>query len=138
MLPEYEKLYSTSLKQNPFFLYNYGAELNVANQFDKSLEILTECQKQFNDYDLQLLLADNYLKKGEQGKAIQTYEHASDMLPCRFLPLYHLMAIYGESGENEKAAAYANEIVHMQVKVSSSTVAFIREEARKYLKRQGL
>nr|WP_321486270.1 hypothetical protein [uncultured Draconibacterium sp.] len=59
MLPEYEKLYSTPLKQNPFFLYNYGAELNYTKKYDKSIEVLIECVNKFNDYDLQLLLADN-------------------------------------------------------------------------------
>ncbi len=58
MLPEYEKLYPV-LKNNPFFLYNYGAELNVAGEFDKSISKLNECKKRFNDYDLQMLLADN-------------------------------------------------------------------------------
>lgn len=72
MLPEYEKLYSTSLKQNLYFLYNYGAELNFAGSFDKSIDILTECQQRFNDYDLQMLLADNHHKKGETKKAIET------------------------------------------------------------------
>ena len=64
MLPKYKKLHSTSLKQNPFFLYNYGAELNFVGQYYKSIDVLTECKKRFIDYDLQMLLADNNHKEG--------------------------------------------------------------------------
>ncbi len=48
MMPKYERLYFTSLKRNPLFLYNYGAELNVAGKFDRSVGILTECKKYFD------------------------------------------------------------------------------------------
>ncbi|PCH70294.1 MAG: hypothetical protein COC06_05250 [Bacteroidales bacterium] len=133
MLPEYEKLYSASLNRNPFFLYNYGAELNVANRFDKSIDVLTECQQQFNDYDLQMLLADNYDKKGEADKAIQTYQHASNMVPCRFLPLYKLFNIYRLAGAETKAKEIALEIVSKKIKVPSYTVSSIRAEAEEYI-----
>lgn len=134
MLPEYEKLYSTSLKQNPYFLYNYGAELNFVEKFDKSIDILTKCQRHFNDYDLQMLLADNYHKKGETEKAIEIYRHASFMIPCRFLPIYQLFEIYRNAGRKAIAAEYANEIVNKKVKISSLTVNSIKSEAEKYLK----
>ena len=134
MLPEYEKLYSTSLKQNLYFLYNYGAELNFAGRFDKSIDILTECQQRFNDYDLQMLLADNHHKKGETKKAIEIYRYASFMIPCRFLPIYQLFEIYRKEGQKDMAVKYANEIVSKKVKIPSSTVDFIKAEAEKYLK----
>ena len=133
MLPEYRKLYLAFLKRNPFFLYNYGAELNVAGKFDKSIDILTECKKRFNDYDLQMLMADNYCKKGEIEKAIQAYQHASNMIPCRFLPIYQLFKIYREKDQKEIAVKYANEIVDKKVKISSFTVNSIVSEAKKYL-----
>jgi len=138
MLPEYKKLYSTVLKQNPFFLYNFGAELNVAGSFDKSIEVLIECQKQFNDYDLQMLLADNYYKIGEFGKAIRTYQNASNMIPCRFLPLFQLLEIYKDTGNIDLAIKYANEIINKQIKIPSSTILCIQNEARIFLIESGL
>jgi O-antigen ligase len=133
MLPEYKELYLTTLKQNPFFLYNYGAEMNVAGKFDESIAILTSCKKRFNDYDLQMLLADNYHKKGETEKAIQTYQHASNMIPCRFLPIYQLFEIYREEGQKDMAIKYSNEIINKKVKIQSSTVSYIQNEAIKFL-----
>jgi tetratricopeptide (TPR) repeat protein len=134
MLPEYEKLYSTSLIRNPLFLYNYGAELNVAGRFDKSINILNECKRRFNDYDLQMLLADNYFKNGEHKKAIQIYQHASKMIPCRFLPLYKLFEIYQENGQRKNALQYALKIKNKKVKIPSLTVSSIKAKAEEYLK----
>ncbi|MCE5227866.1 MAG: O-antigen ligase family protein [Porphyromonadaceae bacterium] len=134
MLPEYRKLYLTSfLKRNPFFLYNYGAELNVAGKYEESIDILSECQKQFNDYDLQMLMADNYYEKGETEKAIQAYQHASNMIPCRFLPIYQLFKIYREKDQKEMAVKYATEIINKNVKVPSVAVSFIQREASEFL-----
>ena len=134
MIPEYEKLYSTSLIRNPLFLYNYGAELNVAGRFDKSINVLNECKRRFNDYDLQMLLADNYYKNGEPKKSIQIYEHASNMIPCRFLPLYKIFEIYKVNGQREKAIQYAWEIKNKKVKIPSLTISLIKTEAENYLK----
>lgn len=134
MLPEYERLYCNSLMRNPFFLYNYGAELNVAGRFDESISILTECKERFNDYDLQMLLADNYKNKGEPEKAIQTFQYSSGMIPCRFLPLYQIFEIYKVRGKKDLAMKYANEIVNKKVKIPSLTVNSIIAEADEYLK----
>ncbi len=133
MLSEYESLYSTSLKQNPYFLYNYGAELNYIGKIDKSIEILTECTKQFNDYDLQMLLADNYNKKGEKEKAVRTYLLASNMIPCRFLPLYQIFVIYRDNRQNALAKMWAKKILEKEVKVPSVTVTIITDEARDFI-----
>jgi O-antigen ligase len=132
MLPEYKKLYPL-LKTNPFFLYNYGAELDVAGKFDESLDVLAECQEDFNDYDLQMLLADNYYKKGELTKAIETYKYASNMIPCRFLPLYQLFEIYKETGQADMASQYADKIINKKVKIPSGTVSYIQREANAFL-----
>ncbi len=133
MLPEYERLYSTSLKRNPFFLYNYGAELNHIGKFDKSIDILTECQQCFNDYDLQMLLADNYSHVGDTTKAIELYKHAGNMIPCRFLPLYNIFEIYKTSNQNDKAFDYATKIINKKVKVPSATVHSIKIEAQEFI-----
>lgn len=132
MLLQYEKLYP-HLKSNALFLYNYGAELNVVHQHRESLTILNECQIKFNDFDLQMLLADNNYHIGDTTKAIQTYQHAENMIPCRFLPLYRMFEIYIETENVEKATEIAQKIVNKQVKVKSATVETIIESAENYL-----
>lgn len=45
---------------NPYFLYNYTAELNAAGQYGKSLMIAKDCASYWADYDLEMLTAYNY------------------------------------------------------------------------------
>ncbi len=137
MLPRYRRLYFAFLKRNPFFLYNYGAELNVAGKFDESIDILTECKKRFNDYDLQMLMADNYYKKGEIEKAIQVYQHASNMVPVRFLPMYKLVELYKETGRKKNALRLARQIINKIVKIPSPLINTIKYEMRHLIKEEG-
>ena len=133
MLPEYEKLYSTSLKQTPFFLYNYGAELNYTKKYEKSIEILNECASKFNDYDLQLLLADNYTGIKNYQKSEETIKLASDMIPNRFYPLYQLVKLYQTTGQHDKAIKIANEILVKPIKIPSTTIGAIIYEMKEFL-----
>lgn len=134
MLPEYEKLYLDSpLKNHPLFLYNYGAELNHVGHYIQSNAILTECRKKFNDYDLQMLLAYNYEQTGKIGLALQRYQHAVEMIPCRFIPLYRLFKHYKENGNIERAREYAEQIACKQIKIPSPTVRAITLEAKNFL-----
>ncbi|WP_159518343.1 O-antigen ligase family protein [Sunxiuqinia indica] len=134
MLPEYEKLYRDSpLKKQPLFLYNYGAELNHVGHYIQSNAILAECRKKFNDYDLQMLLAYNYEQTGKIGLALQRYQHAVEMIPCRFIPLYRLFKHYKENGNIERAREYAEQIACKQIKIPSPTVRAITLEAKNFL-----
>jgi len=89
--------------------------------------------KKFNDYDLQILLADNYEQTGETELAIQLYHYAAEMIPCRFVPLYRLCLCYKESGDTEKALEYAKLIHRKQVKIPSPTVRAIQLESEKFI-----
>jgi O-antigen polymerase len=133
MLPEYKKLHNTHLKRNPFFLYNYGAELNFAGKYCESIDILLECRELFNDYDLQLILADNYQKTNNITKALETYRNASYMIPARFLPFFRIFEIYKETGQNDLAQQWAEKILNKQVKIPSVTVSYIQNEAKSFL-----
>ena len=135
MLPQYEKLYPY-MKNNSLFLYNYGAELHIAKQYRKSINILNECQNTFNDYDLQILLADNLLHIGDTNKAIQAYQHAANMIPCRFLPLYRQFEILKKIGNTNKAKRIAQEIVTKDIKVNSKTIETIIESAENFLRKE--
>jgi O-antigen ligase len=132
MLPKYEKIYPY-FKRNPLFLYNYGAELNFINEYKRSIEILEECKKSLHDYDVQMLLADNYYNLGEVEKAINAYKHASNMIPSRFLPLYELVKIFKETNKKSLAIEVAKEIRDKPVKIPSSTVNLIKKEINELL-----
>lgn len=133
VLPKYMELYTTFLQKKPSFLYNYGAELNIAGRFKESIEILNECKLYCNDYDIQLLLADNFYKTGDTLNSIKTYRFASAMIPCRFFPAYRLFKIYEETGQCDLAKYYANLVIMKKIKVESRAVSLMRAEAKKYL-----
>jgi hypothetical protein len=133
MLPVYKRLHQL-LAKNELFLYNYAAELNVAERYSKSLQIAYECERFWADYDLQMLIADNYEQQQQYKEAEQYYENAAAMCPVKFMPLYRLAKLYVEAGREDEALALANTILAKRVKVPSPTVSMIRNEMRQMAK----
>jgi len=132
MLPEYQKLYPR-LRHNALFLYNYGAELNIGKRYAESAKILSECRAFYNDYDIEMLMADNHYRLDNVDEAIQAYQYAADMIPCRFLPLFRQFEIHKRSGNAGLATAIAQQMVNKSVKVRSPTVMAMVCEAKAYL-----
>lgn len=129
MLPYYEKM-KPQMQHNPLFLYNYAAELNYIGRYEESLTITEECKLGWNDYDVQMLLADNLENTGQIDQAINAYQHALDMIPCRFEPLESMMTVYLENGDTLKAIMMAEKIIKKPVKVQSFRVEQIRSAAK--------
>ena len=134
VLTDYARLYPFML-ENPLFLYNYGAELHVAGLWTASLSILTECVRGLNDMDVQMLLADNYSRLGEYDRAERHYRRAARMCPNRFMPLYRLVKLYGQTGRDAEARQLAGEIIVKPVKVPSFRVDRMKREMEKYLRK---
>lgn len=132
---KYNDLY-THLSNNSTFLYNYGAWLHHNGYYGESLNALSECQKLFDDYNVELLMADNFKQLGKVKNAIETFEYANTMIPCRFLPLYHTMVIYEGEEDSVNACRVARIIIHKPVKIErSSSIKKIKYEAEVLIKR---
>ena len=132
MLPYYEKM-KPQMKHNPLFLYNYAAELNYIGKYEESLAITEECREGWNDYDVQMLLADNLENIGQIDDAIDAYRHAEDMIPCRFEPLESMMTLYLERGDTLNAIKEAEVVISKPVKVQSFRVEQIKNAAKQLL-----
>lgn len=133
LFTQYALLYE-KLKEDGDFLYNYGAELHYAGQYKKSLDILKECTTLYNDYNVQMLMADNYQQLGFTDKAILRYKYANLMVPNRFLPLYYEMQVHIKERDSIQACKVARTIINKPVKNQKSrTVKKIISEAKKYL-----
>ena len=89
----YNDLYKT-LDKNPYFLYNYATFLFRIRDYERSLEIASECQKYWADYELELLLGNILQLQGNFHAAENHFQEASFMCPSRFIPLYYLMELY--------------------------------------------
>ena len=132
MLPYYEKM-KPQMQHNPLFLYNYAAELNYIGRYEESLSITEECRLGWNDYDVQMLLADNLENTGQIDDAIDAYRHAEDMIPCRFDPLESMMALYLGQGDTLRAIGIATKIVNKPIKISSFRTKEIIDKGYKVL-----
>lgn len=131
MLPYFQYLHdNTCLRENPYFLYNYAAELNYSGKYSESVGIIKECQEYLNDYDVVILLADNYSELNMPDSTLKFARLASLMIPCRFLPLNYMLNAYIEKDYDELAKKVAKEILSKPVKVNSAFVDDIRNDAK--------
>ena len=131
----YEELYQNSfLGQQSAFLYNYGVVLHQAGEYRKSNDILLKCSKKMNDYDVQLLQGYNYLEMENMHCAEGYFKTASNIIPCRLLPLYELFRIYVATGRDDLALETAQNIINMPVKIVSAKTNFIKKRVSNYLK----
>ena len=134
MLSQYNHLHK-SLTNNELFLYNYAAELNVATDYAKSLQIARECERLLADYDLQMLIADNCQELQRYTEAEDHYRKAAAMCPVKFVPLYKLAKLYEGRGDKSQAQAIAEVVLTKKVKILSPTIVTIQKEMRQLMER---
>lgn len=134
LLSEYARLYS-DWNGNPMFLYNYGAVLNMSKKYKSSNNVMIKCTKYLNDYDVQMLIADNYYNMKQWNMANKHYIIANHMIPNRFMPLYKRMLLYTATGNEYSAFCIAQIIINKPVKIPSGTINKIKAEARKVIDR---
>lgn len=135
ILRQYGNLYDR-WSGNYYFLYSYAALLSRKGEYEKSNKILTECQRYFDDCDVQTIVAENHYHLGNWIQAESHYFTAAHMCPNRFFPLYGLYKIYIVLNERNKALEIADSILVKKVKIPSQTVRHIMEEMREYVKRE--
>jgi O-antigen ligase len=132
ILPQYELLYS-HFESDGYFLYNYAAQLNYWGEYEKSLKYADKCILSLNDYDIQMLIADNYHNLSDWVQGLEHYELASRMCSNRFMPLYKMTLIYDATGEKKKLRELAEKIIQKEEKIPSLTVSRIKNIMRKKL-----
>lgn len=125
----YEKLMPI-LGNEPYFLYNYAAELYAAKHYKEALYIAQRCRTHWADYDLELLIGELFNELHQYEEAEDHFQLASNMCPTRFIPLYKLYQIYEKIGDEEKVNQMATLILNKPTKVESGTVKCIRERVK--------
>lgn len=134
MLPHYDKM-KPQMQHNPLFLYNYAAELNYVGRYEESLILAEECIMIMNDYDVQMLLADNLFNLNNYDEALIRYETAHNMCPNRFVPLFQLFQIYKKLGDTTMMKSIGNVILNKKIKIPSHQIDMIINEVRNELSR---
>lgn len=132
MLPYYQKYY-TELSSQWIFLYNYGELLAMSGFYGESIALQKECMKRYNNMDIQLNMANNYIQLGEFSKAEECLILASNMCPSRFVPLFELFKLYQKTNKKVEATEYANLILNKDVKIPSPLITEIKSSVEKFL-----
>lgn len=131
-IPLYEKL-NSRFNKNPYFLYNYAAVLTENKEYQRALEVALCCHLYWADYDLELMIGENYQRLKRLKQAEIHYNNASMMCPSRFLPLNFQYDLYQEMGEEQKALEIAIKAIKKPVKVRSLIVKQIRYKMKQAL-----
>ena len=136
-LPVYEELEKV-LVDDPYFLYNYAAVLLEKKQYNKSLEIALQCRKYWADYDLELVIGENYQQLNKLKLAEKYYNSASMMCPSRFLPLYKLFHLYKTNGEKERSFAMAEIVISKPMKIKTATIRMMKREMEREIQKMNM
>ena len=126
-MPVYSDLYR-HYARNPYFLYNYAAELFYAGHFHAALQIAEECRTYWASYNLELLTGDIFRHLKQYRKAHTHYQLAAHMCPVRFAPLEGMYLAYKASGNIHKSDSVANIIQAKEIKVISPEIIRIKNE----------
>lgn len=127
----YEALYN-KWHYNPFFLYNYAVVLNAYEDFDASNQILKLYNDYINDYQANVLKADNFYQLKNYEKAIAVYKDSHKMCPSKFYPLWGLLQCYNET-DKSKYLETAKTIENKEVKISSYQIQLMKLQSKKII-----
>lgn len=131
-LLHYEKL-KEYFADNPYFLYNYAAVLLENKEYKESLQVALQCRRYWADYDLEIIIGENYQNLNEIRLAEKYYYNASFMCPSRFLPFYKLLSLYKENGKNERMLTVADNIINKPMKFKTPTIVMMKREAKRVI-----
>lgn len=121
---------------NPEYLFDIGKMLRTAGRYNDSNAMLwrgTQCSA---DPMFYVLMGNNYKDMAHYDLAEQSYKKAFAVMPNRLYPLYRLMLLYEQTGEQRKMGDMAKQIVSFKVKVASPATKKMKEEAEAILKRK--
>ncbi|WP_396603279.1 O-antigen ligase family protein [Algibacter sp. R77976] len=131
-IEEYEEAYP-ELKNNGEFLMNYGKALSIYKEDKKAIQILEQAKRHLNTTIIETALGDAYKNLNQYKEGEAAYNHAANMIPTRFYPLYLLAKLHESKGDTKNAIIMANTILSKDVKVPSTAVKEIQQEMKELI-----
>ncbi len=125
--------YKKFLERNQGFLYSYGIVLSKENKYEQSNKIIFEGKCWNSNPKFCILIGMNYQAMGQFRKAEEYYMRSYYMLPNRLYPLYLLMNLYCETGQDAKAKNIAQKLLDTTPKVKSTATEEMKGYAREVL-----
>ena len=121
---------------NPRFLFDFGKTLRTHGRYNDCNDMLRQGTLVSADPMFYVIMGKNYIDMGYPDLAEGAYKMAFSVMPNRIYPLYQLMQLYKENGDDGKAKAYAKRIISFKEKIISPATKQIKGEAEDYLERK--
>lgn len=121
-------------RDNSRFLFDFGKTLRIHGRYNDSNDMLRQGAKVSPDHMFHILMGNNYKDMGYANLAEKAYQKAFAIMPNRIYPLYQLMLLYKDTGEEKKAKEYARQVVSFKEKITSPATKQMKEEAKRQLK----
>ena len=119
---------------NNDFLLSFGKKLREAGRYNDSNAILHQGTQCSADPVFYRIMGNNHKDMKNYDLAELAYYKAFAVMPNRLSPLYQLMMLYQECGDNMKKKAMARRIIEMKPKIDSHTTEKMKEKAREFLR----
>jgi O-antigen ligase len=129
---DYRDLYPL-LSHQKQFLFEYGRCLSAAGMYEEGNRMFGQYLHYGNDPMVHNCMGNNYKSMKEFEKAEAAYRYASQLIPNRHYPVFLLMKLYHETGQDEKAAATAGYLLDKPVKIHTKAIDEMKQEALKIL-----
>jgi tetratricopeptide (TPR) repeat protein len=129
---EYNVLYP-SLRHERQFLFEFGQCLAKIKQYEKSNLLFEEFLHYSSDPMAYNCIGNNYKAMKAYQQAEKMYLYASWIVPNRHYPFYLLMKLYDEIGDKEKAYKMAQILLEKPVKIQSTAIREMLQEAEKWI-----
>jgi len=126
---DYSELYPY-LKDQAEFLLEYGHSFHQIKEYAQSNVILLEGTQLSSDPMFYNVIGSNYKELGDVIYAEKNYLYAFEILPNRIYPLYLLMKLYADTGQQDRALEMAQKVIDFIPKVDSHVVRDMKNEAK--------
>lgn len=121
------------LQDNKRFLFDFGKLLSEQGRYNDSNDMLRRGALISNDPMFLVLQGNNYRDMGAFDEAEGMYLRAWHTLPNRIYPLYRLMLLHHQTGNDPKALEYAKNVAAFKEKIPSPAVRDMKREAREII-----
>lgn len=127
-LPDYYELlpYETD---NPQYLFDFAKTLREETRYEDSNAILRMGTQVSADPMFYIIMGNNYRDEQLYDLAKETYEKAYSIMPNRLYPMYLLMMMYADKGDEALANDIAKRVRHSYVKIESNATKQMQEKA---------